>query len=68
MLKLAVLSLVFVGLTGCATNQSTTVMTVKKYHYGYKPYDPCLKCGEQWHQLPNWEHEAIIRRNRGEQW
>lgn len=52
-------------LTGCS---SLDPMAVKKHYYGYKSYDPCIRCGETWQQLPNWQHEAIIRRNRGEQW
>lgn len=43
-------------------------MAIKKAAYGYKHYDPCIRCGEKWTQLPNWENEAIIRRARGEQW
>lgn len=50
---------------GCA---SLDTMTVKKHYLGYKHYDPCIRCGERFQQLPNFEHEAIIRRNRGEQW
>jgi len=59
------LALAVTLVSGCA---SMDPMAVKKFYYGYKHYDPCLRCGEQWTQLPNWEHEAIIRRNRGEQW
>lgn len=46
------------SLTACGT---VDPMAVKKYQMGYKSYDPCIRCGEQWEQLPNWRHEAIIR-------
>lgn len=60
------LSLLFLALlsSGCAHVTDMDPMAVKKYYYGYKPYDPCIRCGEQWQQLPNWEHEAIIRHQR----
>lgn len=57
--------LVAVALSGCA---SVDPMQIKKLHYGYKPYDPCIRCGEKFQQLPNWRNEAIIRRERGEEW
>lgn len=64
MLKLATL-LAVLALTGCA---SVDTMQIKKLHYGYKSYDPCIRCGEKFQQLPNWQNEAIIRSQRGEQW
>jgi len=36
--------------------------------YGYKSYDPCIRCGEKWDQFPNERFEAQKRRARGEQW
>lgn len=36
--------------------------------YGYKSYDPCIKCGEKWDQFPNEPFEAQKRRARGETW
>jgi hypothetical protein len=36
--------------------------------YGYKDYDPCIRCGEKWDQFPNEPFEAQRRRARGEQW
>lgn len=36
--------------------------------YGYKSYDPCIKCGEKWDQFPNEPFEAQKRRARGEVW
>lgn len=59
--------LAVLSLTGCATLDLDT-MAVKKAALGYRHYDPCIRCGEKWTQLPNWENEAIIRRARGEQW
>ncbi len=35
---------------------------------GLRSYDPQLCKGESFQQLPNFEHEAIIRRQRGEMW
>lgn len=65
---LAALALVTL-LSGCATIDNIDTMALKKAAYGYKHYDPCIRCGEKWgQQIPNWNHEAIIRRNRGEQW
>lgn len=65
MRSLLILSAVL--LSGCASLDIDT-MAIKKAAYGYKHYDPCIRCGEKWTQLPNWENEAIIRRARGEQW
>jgi hypothetical protein len=63
-MKTLVLALLL-ALTGCA---NVSYYDIKKASMGYKPYDPCIKCGEKWQQLPNWTNEAVIRRNRGEQW
>lgn len=63
-MKTAILVLALLA-SGCS---SIDTMSLKKQYYGYKQYDPCIRCGEKWQQLPNWEHEAIIRRNRGEVW
>lgn len=35
---------------------------------GTRPYDPQLCRGETWDQYPNFEYEAIIRRENGEYW
>ena len=44
--RLALLGLLSVFLSGClATGQSKT--------YGYKSYDPCIRCGEGWTFLPH---------------
>lgn len=51
--------------TGCGT---VDPYQLKKASMGYKPYDPCIRCGDTWQQLPNQRYEAQIRRQRGEQW
>ena len=51
-----------VVLSGCGTTQ------IKTYHQGYRSYDPCIKCGEKFQRIPNFENEASIRWNRGERW
>jgi hypothetical protein len=58
--------LVVAMLSGCATQAQ--LYQIKKASMGYKPYDPCIRCGETWQQLPNQKYEAQIRRARGEQW
>jgi hypothetical protein len=35
---------------------------------GYKDYDPCIKCGEKWTQIPPQSGDAVIRYKRGERW
>jgi len=40
----------------------------RPYASQYRAGDPCIKCGEKFQQLPNWEYEAIVRKNRGEEW
>ena len=47
--------LLLLSLTGCAGSAtlpewagSTTIND-----YGYKPHDPCFRCGESWIFLPN---------------
>ena len=45
-------------LTGCT---SVDYYSLKKASMGYKPYDPCIRCGETWSHLPNFEHEAQRR-------
>jgi uncharacterized protein YcfL len=54
--------------TDSTGRQQDIVVTAKKFYYGYRPQDPCIRCGEKWQQLPNWDNEAIVRRSRGEQW
>jgi hypothetical protein len=54
-------------LSGCALTPEQN-LALKRGAYGYRPYDPCIRCGERWQQLPNWDNEAIVRRARGEQW
>lgn len=63
-MRLALLALIL-AVQGCA---SVDTLQVKKAYFGYKSYDPCIRCGEKFQQLPNWQNEAIIRRQRGEEW
>ena len=53
-----------VALTGCANTEWLT----HSQHRDYKSYDPCIKCGEKWTQLPNEPFEAQKRYDRGERW
>lgn len=50
-------------LTGCST--ITQIATTCP---GLRPYDPQLCKGETFQQIPNFENEALIRRQRGEYW
>lgn len=62
-MKTFVLITFLVTTSGCAFIKET--MTTCP---GLKPYDPQLCRGEQFQQLPNFENEALIRRERGEIW
>ena len=55
---------VVLAVTGCASD----VPLFRPYANQYRPYDPCIKCGERWQQIPNFENEAQIRWARGERW
>lgn len=57
------LATIVILLTGCSTapNLVTTCP-------GLRPYDPQMCRGEFFQQLPNFENEALIRRERGEIW
>ena len=57
------LATIILSLTGCAFINETTPKCP-----GLRAYDPQLCLGEQFQQLPNFENEAIIRRQRGEVW
>jgi hypothetical protein len=52
--------IVVVMLGGCAPFQP--------YPNQYRAGDPCIKCGERFEQIPNFEYEAIVRKQRGETW
>lgn len=52
-------------LTGCA---NTEWLTGNSPRVGYKEYDPCIKCGEKWEQIPPPRHNAQILRAHGVQW
>lgn len=43
-MKFAALIVAISVLSGCVSNPHT---------YGYKDYDPCVRCGEGWIFLPN---------------
>jgi hypothetical protein len=38
--------------TGCSSLPET-VTGVGNTHWGYRSYDPCIRCGESWMMLPN---------------
>lgn len=63
-LKLFLVTLTAILLTGCAS----TEWLWADERYGYKPWDPCVRCGEKIIQIPNHPFEAQIRKARGEQW
>jgi len=44
--------------TGCSSLPET-ITGVGNNHYGYKSYDPCIRCGESWVMLPNEEMAAL---------
>jgi hypothetical protein len=50
-------------LTGCAP-----ITQLVSTCPGLRPYDPQLCRGESFQQIPNFENEALIRRQRGEYW
>jgi len=50
-------------LTGCAFVKQTAMNCP-----GLKSYDPQMCRGEFFQQIPNFEHEALIRRANGEYW
>lgn len=58
-----IFAIVAFSLTGCAFVKETA-MTCP----GLKPYDPQFCRGESFQQIPNFEHEALIRRANGEYW
>ena len=53
-MKLTILAVLAVTLSGCASTQ------FKTQHYGYRPGDPCIKRGEKFQRIPNFENEATI--------
>ena len=56
-MKLLIIT-VAVLLSGCS---SVDYYSIKKASMGYKPYDPCIRCGETWQHIPNFTHEAQRR-------
>jgi hypothetical protein len=59
-----ILILAVLLLTGCAGPEWAQYNN----RYGYRPEDPCIRCGEKWDVPNNHPFEAQIRRARGEQW
>lgn len=57
------LVIIAILLTGCSS-----IAQIANTCPGLRPYDPQLCRGETFQQIPNFENEAIIRRQRGEYW
>jgi len=55
---LPLLAVIVLSVTGCSS-LSDTLITANKHHYGYKSYDPCIRCGESWTMLPNTPMAAL---------
>lgn len=64
MKKSILVLLIISSLSGCANTEWLQF----EDRYGYRPGDPCIRCGEKWTVIPNHPFEAQIRRERGEQW
>lgn len=62
-MRLFVLITFLLTTSGCAFIKETTSLCP-----GTRSYDPQVCRGEFFQQLPNFENEAIIRRQRGEIW
>ena len=60
-MRIALLA-ILLALTGCSTLEYRPLCP------GTRAYDPQICRGEKWQQLPNWDNEAIILRQRGVQW
>lgn len=58
-----ILATIILSLTGCAFVKETSSICP-----GLKSYDPQFCRGESFQQIPNFEHEALIRRANGEYW
>jgi hypothetical protein len=58
----SILAIILLTLTGCSTYPSF------RYNDGYRPEDPCIRCGEKWDQLPNPEFDAQRKRDAGVRW
>ena len=61
-MRYILLTLAFL-LTGCSTIEQIATTCP-----GLRPYDPQMCRGEFFQQLPNFENEALVRRQRGEIW
>lgn len=63
-MRLILAILIIPVITGCANTEWLT----KTSRYGYKDYDPCIRCGEKWDQIPNEQFEAQKKAARGMVW
>jgi Pyruvate/2-oxoacid:ferredoxin oxidoreductase delta subunit len=51
-MKLLLLATI-IALSGCSSTIPKEVFGIKGPAYGYKDYDPCIRCGEGWTFMPN---------------
>ncbi len=58
------LAITILFLTGCASDMTAW----NKTKLGYRPEDPCIRCGEKWDQIPPQEFDAQVKRANGVQW
>jgi hypothetical protein len=58
-----IFAIITLSLTACSTIEQIATTCP-----GLRPYDPQMCRGEYFQQLPNFENEALIRRQRGEIW
>lgn len=61
-MRIALLA-ILLALTGCSSLNNYRPLCP-----GTREYDPQICRGEKWQQLPNWDNEAVILRQRGVQW
>ena len=61
-----IFAIVALLLTGCSAMDHA--LTAARTCPGLRPHDPQMCRGEFFQQLPNFENEALIRRQRGEIW
>jgi hypothetical protein len=60
-MKLVFLAVVLTLLAGCSS-------IPRPLCPGTRSYDPQVCRGEKFQRIPNFENEAIVRRQRGEMW
>jgi uncharacterized protein YcfL len=62
---------ILIALTGCSSTGSITQQDIFAEDLackGFKAKDPQFCKGEQWQQIPNFEHEAIYLYDAGLRW